>query len=790
MPSDPLPVVTRTVSIEGETQTSNRGDTNPSGPEIVLSGALAGAGASGIVVSGTSNSLVRSLVIGEWDGAGIRGDGASQLTVTGCVIGRPWSDEPEGANRDGIVIEGGMSARIGGAGEGEGNVILANRRYGVHLTATAYALVYGNWIGVDASGGTDRGHGDAGVRIDGDSERCHVGGANAGQGNVIANNLNEIAIVGDDTSYHKVFGNWLGATPAGGARTNRSWDVRIDRGHHNEIGGTAAGEGNFISAYGSGGVEIADGDLNIVAGNEIGFGAEGDLPHGSDGVGLRGASSYNTVSRNTIHRTTTGILVSGAGAIRNTFTRNLIYQTLTSAIDLHGEAVPGNEGIAPPIVGAISAHVEGVACPLCTVEVFSANGSQAEVYEGSTTANASGEWAWAGTPDRPNVRATATDALGNTSELTECVDPLEPNDTRAGAREIEVNLPHGEAQEGFICHPADLDYFSFAAAAGDVITADLRVPHHYTLRLYDAAGHELASDGSAASLRLRRIVHNVAAAGEYVVRVEGGPADFDAGDNYRLAVAVRPLAPAIALWFDEGWLADTEVYKVIPDAGDLAGRTWVDVVADVEVTSSAPVDLLLTVTVPGDPWGPPEWARVRECTGCDATAASVDDRGAGAYRVAVHFDGDDPPYHRQLVMRFGISSGARVGDLHVNADARLAAAGEIIGAATSPELHVVERGRGDRHHQPPPPVRGGLRARPGDGAARRRSRTRRRGRRAAPPARGGPRSTTSTTTRRSPATGTTRHGTPRARTPPTSRRATSTTCSRTGPRTPRAPRTS
>ena len=40
-------------------------------------------------------------------------------------------------------------------------------------------------------------------------------------------------------------------------------------------------------------------------------------------------------------------------------------------------------------------------------------------------------------------------------------------------------------------------------------------------------------------------------------------------------------------------------------------------------------------------------------------------------------------------MRFGISSGARVGDLHVNADARLAAAGEIIGAATSPELHVV-----------------------------------------------------------------------------------------------------
>ncbi|MCU0292557.1 MAG: hypothetical protein MUF10_11320, partial [Thermoanaerobaculaceae bacterium] len=153
---------------------------------------------------------------------------------------------------------------------------------------------------------------------------------------------------------------------------------------------------------------------------------------------------------------------------------------------------------------------------------------------------------------------------------------------------------------------------------------------------------------------------------------------------------VRPMAPSIAMWFDEGWFDDTEVYKLIPDAAGPASRTWLDVVAELSVDSSEPVDLYLTVVVPDDEFGEPAWAHGRDCTGCEWTDHWVDDLDGGRYRVNVHLEGDSPPFRRQVVMRFGVGSGDSVGSLRVSAEAQLTGAGSVIGTGISPELHLVD----------------------------------------------------------------------------------------------------
>ena len=184
-PASALPVVTRRASIEGGTQTTNRGNTNASGPEVVLDGSLAGVGASGLVISGTSSSSVDSLVIGGWDAAGIRGESASQLTVTGCYLGTSATGDTALANQDGLVVQGGMSAHVGEAGAGKGNVISGNKRYGVSLVDTAFAMVRNNLVGVQRTGDRVLRNDSDGVNLSGTTERCYVGGEAAGEGNVI-----------------------------------------------------------------------------------------------------------------------------------------------------------------------------------------------------------------------------------------------------------------------------------------------------------------------------------------------------------------------------------------------------------------------------------------------------------------------------------------------------------------------------------------------------------------------------------------------------------------------------
>jgi hypothetical protein len=75
---------------------------------------------------------------------------------------------------------------------------------------------------------------------------------------------------------------------------------------------------------------------------------------------------------------------------------------------------------APVILAATSTTVSGTACPGCTVEVFSDDGDEGRIYEGTAVAEASGVFAFdRGSPLKgPYVTATATDGTGNTSAFS------------------------------------------------------------------------------------------------------------------------------------------------------------------------------------------------------------------------------------------------------------------------------------------------------------------------------------------------------------------------------------
>jgi len=77
----------------------------------------------------------------------------------------------------------------------------------------------------------------------------------------------------------------------------------------------------------------------------------------------------------------------------------------------------GNTELAPPVITGFGS-VMGTACPNCTVDVYSDDEDEGRVYEGSTTADGTGNWTFGGSPQGPNVTATATAADGNTSEFS------------------------------------------------------------------------------------------------------------------------------------------------------------------------------------------------------------------------------------------------------------------------------------------------------------------------------------------------------------------------------------
>ncbi len=416
--------------IDGATQASLHGDTNPDGPEIFLSGYQGRVGSSvsfGFEIH-SSRNVIRNLILSCFFGEGIFIGGAEARynRIEGNFIGTNFSglDTLESTNQTGIVIgEGASHNTIGGASAGAGNVISGSRGLGIQIQQSDSNVVIGNLIGLDRMGRDVLGNAGDGILIS-DAKGNRIGGGQPGERNVITGCGDQaIAISGNKrTRGNIVQGNFLG-TDMDGLRAPGNSDngVAISNGAScNLIGGDQPGESNLISGHSAYGVYIytAGTDSNRVIGNRIGTDVTGNaaLPNRYGGVCIYNGPRANQIGpSNVVRFNAFGVFMQFDSTRYNRITQNSISNNFNGGIVLFGNA---NGAIAPPSLLASASGAEGYTVPHGTVEIFSDSSGQGRVYEGTATADGNGHFIWNGNPEGPFVTTTATDAAGNTSEFS------------------------------------------------------------------------------------------------------------------------------------------------------------------------------------------------------------------------------------------------------------------------------------------------------------------------------------------------------------------------------------
>jgi hypothetical protein len=433
-PDSDLPVLTDDGTvIDGTTQTLRRGDMNPDGPEVYVMGYQGRQGrpvSVGFTVA-SSHNVIRGLVVSSFNTAAIvvTGQGATYNRIEGNYIGINFNgvDTTASSNGGGINISGGGHNRVGGLSAGARNVISGNRGPGILIAQSDSNVVAGNFVGLDRTGKTVLGNAGDGVVIANAGGNL-VGGSLPGEGNVIAG-CGDGAVTftgGKRTRFNVVQGNYLGTDVDGRRIAGTAADAGVVLGNGascNLIGGSEPDEGNLISGHAGYGVYLftEETDSNCVLGNRIGTDASGEsaLPNAYGGVCVYNGPKANVIGpSNVIRFNPFGVFMQFDATRRNRVTRNSISGNPNGGIVLFNEA---NGGIVPPSVSRTTSGVRGTAVPNGIVEIFSDSSNQGRVYEGTATADAAGNFDWAGTPAGPYVTATATDRSGNTSEFS---DPI------------------------------------------------------------------------------------------------------------------------------------------------------------------------------------------------------------------------------------------------------------------------------------------------------------------------------------------------------------------------------
>ncbi|HVF66196.1 MAG TPA: FG-GAP-like repeat-containing protein [Pyrinomonadaceae bacterium] len=239
-------------------------------PVVELNGSGAGQVTAGLnVVSG--GSTIQGLNINNFNGHGVRLGAAGANTVRANFIGTNSLGNAAHANSGhGLFIDNTPNNTVGGAAAGDGNVISGNNGQGVLIDGSGATgnSVAGNFIGTNAGGTAALGNAGSGVFIS-DAPSNAIGGQ--GAGNVISSNQNHgVLISGANATLNFVQTNLIGASTDPTVPLGNGLDgVRVDNSSGNTIGGANLGEENTVANNGQDGVQINSGTGNRVLGNSI-----------------------------------------------------------------------------------------------------------------------------------------------------------------------------------------------------------------------------------------------------------------------------------------------------------------------------------------------------------------------------------------------------------------------------------------------------------------------------------------------------------------------------------------
>ncbi len=326
----------------------NQIGTNREGSDA-LGNALSGV----LALESSGNLLMDNLVSGNaMSGIVLRGGGALDNVVVGSRIGTDESGTTAiGNGQFGIqVLLGAHDNRIGGEAESARNVISGNAGGiifdGVDTTGN---MVFGNYVGLDATGTADLGNSSHGITFIGGSHDNHVGATGDGFRNVISGNDGIGIFAAAGTNDNSFVGNFIGTDAAGeNGIGNSAHGITISASSGNLI------SDNVVSASGLNGIAIIGlaAEFNDVVNNQIGrtnSSASASLANGLQGIlvargahdnniGGISADQGNTISFNNAN----GVVVAGSG-INNKIRFNSIYSNAQLGIDIGADGMSLND---------------------------------------------------------------------------------------------------------------------------------------------------------------------------------------------------------------------------------------------------------------------------------------------------------------------------------------------------------------------------------------------------------------------------------------------------------------
>ncbi|VAW31830.1 hypothetical protein MNBD_CHLOROFLEXI01-2116 [hydrothermal vent metagenome] len=403
-PNSELPAITVPLVIDGETQSGASCPTSnaPANLQIVLDGSSAGASAEGLILdTGSEGSVIRGVVIGNFDGSGI-------LILS--------NDNKVRCNHIGLGVDG-----ISVIGNGVSGVFLSGNenRVGGQISAQQRNVLSGNFRGILI----------------------------AGEDNLVRNNFIGTASDGMNlvSNASGILGNVTGIYISGNSNT---------------IGGIVSAARNVISGNNGAGFSVNGGESTVILGNYIGVAKDGESPLPNNyGIQLNGLSianivgstvegGSNLIAYNSINGLQVDSNVVGIPT-QNEIRGNAIYDNGGLGIDLGNDGVdsndPGdgdsdeNERQNYPVLATlpnsffVDATLDSQANSTYQIDIYRNDScdpsgfgeGQEYLLTEEVTTDGTGQIAFqflaVGSLPNDFLTATATDPNGNSSEFSACV---------------------------------------------------------------------------------------------------------------------------------------------------------------------------------------------------------------------------------------------------------------------------------------------------------------------------------------------------------------------------------
>ena len=261
------------VSVNG-TSTGVQITNNYIGTNLAGTAALPNA-EHGIMINTSANATITNNVVSGNGYFGIHILNANGHTVRGNKVGVNAAGTAAIANTTiGLRFELSDNAIIGGATAGQENILSGNLEEGLFMINCASPTIYGNYMGTDLTGTIGIANGRHGMHLISCSTPI-IGGATAGQRNISSGNTWDGIFI-DNCANATVYGNFVGTNITGTAALgNGQAGIHVDNCTTPIIGGAAAGQKNTTSANGWDGILIYNSPSASIKGNVIGTNTAG-----------------------------------------------------------------------------------------------------------------------------------------------------------------------------------------------------------------------------------------------------------------------------------------------------------------------------------------------------------------------------------------------------------------------------------------------------------------------------------------------------------------------------------